>query len=39
MVESLVLINNPINFSRYIVVIFLLWAPVEIFVIDLLKYR
>lgn len=39
MAESLVLINSPINLSRYIVVIFLLWGPVEIFVIAPLYYR
>lgn len=33
MLESPVLINNPINLSWYIVVIFLLWGPIEIFVI------
>lgn len=39
MVESLVLIYNPIKPSRYIVVIFLLWGQAEIFVMTALKYR
>lgn len=39
LVESLLLINSPAKLSRYIVVISLLWRPVEIFVIAPLEYR